>query len=150
MQSSEDIIQEVKPGDLVIATLNQEKKAAQVGECKELIPCSQDDVKYDCISKPLHHCDKNGTCTIDGKVNYDQCGTCGGCVVSEDSPLCPICQQHLFSKSKAGSVVLKCGHRIHVTCYYKMSGNQEEPRKGGGYLWYEKKQLSLFLNMDKF
>lgn len=87
--------------------------------------------------KKQFHCDECGICRVGGRENFFHCPKCGSCysesirdnhlcVENAMKNCCPICYEYLFDSVK-GTTVMRCGHTIHIECYYEML-NQKQYR----------------------
>lgn len=89
----------------------------------------------DNTDKKQFHCDECGICRVGGRENFFHCSKCGSCysvslrdnhecVQDSMKNLCPICYEYLFDSTK-GTQVMRCGHTIHMDCYYDMLKQQQ-------------------------
>lgn len=82
-------------------------------------------------TKNIFHCPDCGICRIGKGIGIDvfhckKCGTCLGlslkdshiCIENNLRSNCPICHSDLFS-SREGSMLLKCGHAMHTSCFHE-------------------------------
>lgn len=82
---------------------------------------------FDDVDKQQFHCSKCNICRVGGSDNYTHCDMCNLCVknctehkcISVTDTCCPICMDLLFESTLA-ITQMKCGHRIHITCFNEL------------------------------
>lgn len=75
----------------------------------------------------IYHCDKCKLCRLgkfDTSIHCDVCNICFNtknkhkCLIDTFKSNCPVCNEYMFD-GQIESLILKCGHSMHITCYNK-------------------------------
>ena len=103
------------------------------GVCFGVYFCSICRLYENTPGKNIYHCPQCTICRIGPEDKYFHCNNCGtclsitlkdshSCMVDATKRDCAICQENLFY-SRAASIIMKCGHFIHLDCQNDMIKN---------------------------